>query len=135
MSNFYEKAKADFAGIQEEKITDELCDLYLANQRLANSAYRDFVPDGITAHLLQRFLIGEETQYQVMETISTAYRYVMLLESQKHKLEDMKNTENDAESRARAKGAYEAYGYAIDILPVPISYLHSMKLVDINRII
>ena len=37
MSNFYEEAKANFAGIPEDRITDDLCGIYLSNQRLKDS--------------------------------------------------------------------------------------------------
>ena len=136
MSNFYEKAKADFAGIPEERITADMCGIYLANQRLEDSNGGVHVPYGMTANLLMRFVTGKIDDVKVRDILSKADRYKRILWLYNFHREEAAKAEKDSKEREIHLAQAEAYWTSLEFVYAPVTcYDGGLRLIDIDRII
>ena len=136
MSNFYEEAKAAFTGIPEEEITNDLCGIYLSNQRLKDSFGGVHVPYGITANLLRRFVTGKINQKTVVYILYQAQRFGEILNLYNIHKEEAAKYEADSPERGKHLLAAEAYWTSLGIMYAPITcYEGGLKVIDIDRII
>ena len=136
MSNFYEEAKAAFAGIPEDRITDDLCGIYLSNQRLKDSYGGVHVPYGMTAKLLHRFVTGKINQKTVVYILAQAQSFSEILNLYNIHREDAKKAEVGSPEREKHLLAAEAYWTSLERMYAPITcYEGDLKVIDIDRII
>jgi len=159
--DFFDKVKADFKEVPENKITVEECQRYLDYARLNNSSSSwSNVPDGMTAKLLKSFLVqgkfDSKSEGQIRHILSMASRYNEMLQLHKMYSDDVdtlnekikaakageidlaKDAETIEELEHKQEIAYakmDAYWTALQLSYVPIRiYEGRLKVIDIDMI-
>lgn len=137
MSCFFEDVKTKFANIPEDKITKELCEMYLTNERINRCGSDNYyVPCGMTSDLLLRFLLGKIDTHEVRNILVEASQFQRLLNLYNIHKEEAVKAELGSPEREKHLLAAEAYWTSLEIMCAPITcYEGDLKVIDIDRII